>query len=229
MRRAVWVLVGIAALAAVWTWVPSAVVQRQVAVALRGRLESAGSVTVRARATLAGLARQRVNRIEIDARGARVGEVAAERLTATLEGVSFHRGPGGVVVVTRIDSGAAQIEITQADLERYLRDRHVENPSVNIDETGVVATGGMRIGPVQATARLRGQFFAVDDRDVYFRVASLDVSGADVPPSLAETVLAVAGRPILSVRDLPVPVRIDRIDSTTGRVVIRARIGTPAP
>ncbi len=229
MRRALWVLVGIAALAAVWTWVPSAVVQRQVAAVLRDRLEPVGSVTVRARATLAGLARGRINRIEIDARGARVGEVTAERLAATLEGLSFRRGPGGVVVITAVDSGMARIEITQADLERYLRDRRVESPSVSIGETGVEATGGMRIGPIQATARLRGQFFAVDDRDVYFRVASLDVSGADIPPSLAETVLAVAGRPVLSVRDLPVPVRIDRIDSTTGRVVIHARIGTPAP
>ncbi len=99
MRRSVWVLVGIAVLAAAWTWVPSAVVQRQVAVALRGRLESAGSVTVRARATLTGLVRRRINWIEIDARGVRLGDLAAERLTATLEGVSFRRGPGGVGVV----------------------------------------------------------------------------------------------------------------------------------
>ncbi len=229
MRRAVWVLVWIAVLAAVWTWVPSAVVQHQVAAAFRSRMESAGSVTVRARATLVGLVRGRVNRIEVDARGAPLGDLTADRLTATLEGVSFQRGGGGAVIISAIDAGAAQIEITQADLERYLRDRHVENPSVSIDGTGVTATGGMRIGPVQATARLRGQFFAVDDRDVYFRVTSLDVSGTDVPPPLAETVLAMAGRPILSMRDLPVPVRIDRIDSTSGRVVIHARIGTPAP
>ncbi len=229
MRRAVWVLVGIAALAVLWVWAPSALVQRQVATVLRARLDATGTVTVRARTTLVGLLRGQVDRLDIDARGARLGDLTADRLTASLQGIAFHRGRDGAVVITSVQSGAAEIRITQGDLERYLRARGVDTPSVTIDATGVTATGGMRAGPILATARLRGQFYAVDERDLYFRVASLDVSGMDVPQPLANTILAVAVKPVASVRTLPMPVRIDRIDSGPGRVTIHARVEVSAP
>jgi len=229
MRRVFWLLVVIAALAVLWSWVPSLAVERQIAAVLRARLEASGPVTVRARTTLVALAQERVERIDIEARGVRLGDLVADRLTAKLEGVAFRRAPDGVVVVTNIQAGAAEIEITEDDLERYLGARGVDNPSVHIDKTGVSATGGMRVGPVLATARLRGQFYAVDGRDLYFRVTSLEVSGVDVPRALAETVLAVAAQPVVSVRHLPVSIRIDRIDAEAGRVVVHARAEMPAP
>ncbi len=229
MRRVFWLLVVIAVLAALWAWVPSLVVERQIAAVLRARLEASGPVTVRARTTLAALAQKRIERIDIEARGVRLGDLAADRLTAVLEGVAFRRAPDGVVVIASIRAGSAEIEITEDDLERYLSARGVDTPSVHIDRTAVTATGGMRVGPVLATARLRGQFYTADGRDLYFRVASLDVSGMDVPRALADTVLAIAAQPVVSVRHLPVPVRIDRIDAEAGRVVVHARAEAPAP
>jgi hypothetical protein len=229
MQRAVWVLVGIVVAAALWTWVPSALVQRQVAAVLQDRLSAEGAIRVRARTTLIGLVQGRVARLDIDASGVHLGDLTADRLTAGLRGIAFHRGSDGSLVLASVQSGAAEMAIASRDLEKYLGARGVENPSVRIDATGITATGGIRAGPVLANARLQGQFYAVDERDLYFRVSSLDVSGMDLPQSLANTLLSAAVKPVASVRSLPVPLRIDRIGSVPGWVIIHARVEVPAP
>jgi hypothetical protein len=76
-----------------------------------------------------------------------------------------------------------------------------------------------------AAARLKGQFVVVQDVDLLLRVESLDVSGLTVPGHLMTAILGGADHPIISLRRLPVPVVIDRVTTTPGRVVVTARVG----
>lgn len=233
MRRAIWILVGIAALIALlvvlWTWIPSIIVQQRVASALRARLQPAGTVAVRARTNALMFIRGRVDRLAIDASGVRLGDVTAERLTARLRGAVLRSGARDGDMFVSVESGSARVEISQAGIEQFLRTRGVENPSVTIDEAGVTATGGVRVGPLLATARLRGQFQAANATDIYFRVTSLDLSGVNVSGSLATTALNLASQPVVSLRGFPVPVTIDRIVSRPGSIEVRARAGRPSP
>lgn len=223
MRRLGWILLGLIVVAALWLWVPSIIAERRIAAALRPHLEPGGSVTVRARTTAVAFLRGRIDRLHVEARAIRLGDMSAERMTVTLSGVELARSPAGGGTVGRARSGEAVIEIGRGDLERFLRARGVEDPVVTIDATGVAASGMVRVGAVTAAARVRGQFHASSGRDLRFRVTSFEVSGVEIPPALAGTVLGVV-QPNVSLGELPIPLTVDRVTSGEGRVVVHARI-----
>lgn len=224
MRRAVWLLVGIAALAALWSWVPSAFVRHQAAASIRAQLGSPGQLTIRARTTAWSLARGRVDHLEIEARDLSLGKASARRFRASLVGAEM-AGPGqGGAAVRSVESGSAELEVGQPDLERLLAAHGVVGPTVTIDADGITATGTVHAGPFAGPARVRGQFYAVSGTDLHFRVTSLVVNGTELPTALANAALAVASQPILSLRGLPVPVQIERVISETGRVVVFAQV-----
>lgn len=224
MRRAVWLLIGIAALAALWSWVPSAFVRHQVAASIHPQLGPPGQLTVRARTTAWSLARGRVDHLDIEARDLSLGQVSARRFRASMAGVeTAGSGPGGAAIRS-VESGSAELEIGQPDLERLLADHGIVGPVVTIDADGFTAMGLLRAGPFAGPARVRGQFYAVSGTDLHFRVTSLAVNGTELPPALANAALAVASQPILSLRGLPVPVQIERVISETGRVVVFAQV-----
>jgi hypothetical protein len=131
---------------------------------------------------------------------------------------------GGRVELAGVGGGEAALTITQADLERLLRLRGVQRPAVTIDESGVRATGEIAAGPLTAEARLRGQFYAVDRTDLYFRVDAFDMGGMEIPSPLMTAILGVSARPIVSLRGLPVPMVVERITSGPREVVVAARI-----
>jgi hypothetical protein len=224
MRGLLWGIAAAALAIGAWTVVPSAVVQRQLDLALRERLQPAGRLEVRARATALGLLRGQVARATVAAAGVRTGEITAERLTAEFRGLRFARTQQDVLDVTGVDSGAVELHVTRADLEAYLTRRGVENPSVAIDEAGVTVSGTLRAGPVAAPVRLTGQFVVAGETDLLFSVASVDVGGLNVPGQLVTALLGASEHPIISLRRLPVRVVIDRVASSAGRVVLTAHV-----
>jgi hypothetical protein len=228
VRRAAWILIGLVVAAALSVWVPSRIAERQVAAALRPHLEPTGSVQVRARTTAPAVVRGRIDRLHVEARAIRLGDLSAERLTATLVGVTLTRSSTNGRVIGQARNGDLTVEIGRGDLERFLRARGVENPVVTIDATGVMATGLVRAGALEVTARVRGQFYAASRRDLRFRVASIEVSGVELPPALAGTVLALV-QPAVSLDGLPFPIAIDRVTSSDGRVVVHARVEGSGP
>lgn len=224
MRRAVWLLIGIAALAALWSWVPSVLVRHQLVASIRAQLGTPGQLAIRARTTAWSLARGRVDRLEIEARNLSLGQLTARRFRAEMAGVEMAGSGQGSWAIRSVESGGAELEIGQPDLERLLAARGVGDPAATIDADGITATGMLRAGPVAGPARVSGQFYAVSGTDLHFRVTSLAVNGMELPPALANAVLAVASQPILSLRGLPVPVQIERVISEAGRVVVYARV-----
>lgn len=221
MRWTPWVLL-VALIVAIVAWVPARIVERQIAAALKPHLEPEGTVAVWARATARGLMRGYVARVHVEAKAIRVGDMAAQRLDATLLGIDLVRTPSGDRTIGRVRGGDATIEFGRADLERFLRSRGVDHPTVAIDASGVIAEGTVRAGGVVLRARVRGQFYAAGS-DLRFRVTSLEVSGMDVPAALAETVVG-AVRPAVSLRELPFPMVVDQVTSGDGRVVVHARV-----
>lgn len=224
MRRAVLLLGGALGLAAAWVWLPSALVQGPLERSLAAALQARGPVSVRLATTPLELVAGRIARLDVTAAGVRVGDVTASRLVASLRGVTTRRAGTGLELAA-VSGGTMQVELTAADLEAYLAARGVELASVRIREDGIEASGTVRAGPVLAAARLRGQFYVVDHRDVYFRIDALDLSGLDIPPAAATAMLAMAGRPVASLRGLPVPARVERISAREGRLIVDGRVG----
>jgi hypothetical protein len=224
MGRAAWLIAGAVLVAVVWALVPSLIVQRQLTAMLRQRLQATG-VSVRARATVPGLLRGHVNRLDVSASRMRVGELTAEVFGATIMGLQLHRGPGGAVEIASVQSGTARLEVTQENLTEFLTRRAVQDPKVAIDETGVTATGNIQAGPVLAPAKIRGRFGVVDRTELHFQVESLELGGVSVAGSLATAFLGTAERPLISLRELPVPVVVESVSHTPGRVVVHARMG----
>jgi hypothetical protein len=205
--------------------IPARIVERQIAGALHPLLEPGGTVTVRARVSPLGLIRGYLGRVRVTARGIRVGSLTSQRLDAKetmLIGVDLIQTSGGDRAVGRVRGGRGVIEFGRADLEQFLRKRGVENPVVGIDASGVTAEGMATVGGAAVRARIRGQFVAAG-ADLLFRVTSLEVSGVDVPPMIAQTALGLV-QPAVSFRDLPFPLAIERVTSEDGRVVVRALV-----
>lgn len=224
MRRAV-LLLGVAlGLAAAWVWLPSALLRGALERSLTAALQARGPVSVRPVTSPLEVVRGRIARLDVTAAGVRVGDVTASRLVASFRGVTTRRAGAGLEVAA-VTAGTVQVELTAADLEAYLTARGVEHASVRIGEEGIEASGSVRAGPVLAAARVRGQFYVVDHRDVYFRIDALDLSGMDLPPAAATAMLAVAGRPVATLRGLPVPARVERITARDGRLIVDGRVG----
>lgn len=224
MGRRGWLLAGlVVAVAAgvLGVWVPSMLAERQVAEALRPHIDPAGSLSVRARTTALDYPQGRIRRLDIDARGLKIGDLTAEGFRASMKGVTLGQSASGAVSV-RARAGRLTVTIGPEDLKRFLGTRGVQNPEVAIDATGVKASGMIRAGAVEVTARLQGQFQG-SGRDIRFRVTSLDVGGVELPPAVAGTVFAMI-QPSLSLDALPFAAEVDRISTDTGRVVVTARV-----
>lgn len=223
MRGRAWLLIGLAvAVGALAVWVPSRLAERQLAQVLRPLVEPAGSLWVRARTTAFAYLFGRINRLDLDARGIRLGDLTAERLRASLTGVTLSRSPADGRLLVGARAGDLTVTIGGEDVERFLRARGVQSPAVTIDAAGVTATGMVRAGALEVTARVSGQFVA-SGRDLRFRVTSLDVGGVELPPAVAGTIFGMI-QPSVSLDTLPFPLAIDRISTGDGRVVVAARV-----
>jgi hypothetical protein len=228
MRRALWVAVAIIAAALVWTVVPSVLVTLRVREAVRAQLQPTGPLAVRARTTLAGMLGGRARAIDIDATGARLGDVAAQRLRVRLRGVRIREGGDGRLT-TDVEAGSAEVEVSGADLEQLLRSRGVSQPSVAITADGIAISGDVQVGPVLAKTQLRGQFYVVGTTDVHFRITALTMSGIDVPAAIATAALGLTTTPVVSLKGLPVAVVIDRVEMQAGKAMLYARAGGAVP
>jgi hypothetical protein len=222
MRRALWILIAAAVGIAAAIVIPARAVERQITAAIQPLLEPGGTVTVRARASPLGLARGYLSRVRVTAHAIRIGALTAQRLDASLSGVDLVKTASGDRALGRVRGGGAVIEFGRGDLERFLRTRGVDTPEVTIDEAGVSAEGVVTVGGAAVRARVRGQFYSAGP-DLLFRIASLQVSGVDVPPAIVQTAMGLV-RPAVSLRDLPFPMVIDRVTSEPGRVIVRARV-----
>jgi hypothetical protein len=174
-----------------------------------------------------GLLRGRVDHLDLEAAGVRLGDLVAGRFAAELRGVTLRRARGAWTV--RVRDGTAIVEIGQANLEEYLRERGIEQPSVRIDASGIEAAGGVRMGPVATTARVRGHLYTAGGRDLHFRPSSLHLGGTEVPAGMAGAVFATAGRPVATLGGLPIQLMIERVYTEPGKVIVRARIGETVP
>jgi hypothetical protein len=230
MRRTGWItLVLVAAILGVLLWVPSWLASRQFAEVLRPYVQQNGSLRVNAWTTPLGYLRGEIRRLNVDAREIKLGDLTADRLRASLSGVRLTRArssPSQPPVRAR--SGQITAEVAADDLERFLRGRDVRNPVVKIDPSGVAASGHVRAGAVEVETHVRGQFDVSSSRDLRFRVTSLQVSGVEVPPAVAGTIVA-AVQPAISLQGLPFPLAIDRVSTTEGRIIIQARVVETPP
>ncbi len=214
---------GLAALVlALLVWVPSRSAAGAVGGALLESMGGTGSVSVRARATALGMSRGVVGYVEVVATRVPLGDLVAARVRLTSRNLRLSRGQGGKVEVTGAEVVTAQVEIDSRDLEQLLLSKGVESPEVKVGKDGITAAGVIRMGPVNTTARLRGSVHEVGGTDLFFRIQSIEVGGVQLPPDVTRAAVALAGEPVLSLRDLPLPIAIERVAYGEGRLTIHA-------
>jgi DUF2993 family protein len=228
MRRFIWVALAIVVAALAWSVVPSALLTRRVRNAVQTEVQPTGPLSVSVRTTLPAMLRRRAQTVEIEAAGARLGDVTADHLRVHLRGVRLRDGEGGRLTAD-VDAGTVDVEVSAANLEQFLRSRGVDHPTVSMTTSGIAVSGDVHVGPVQAKAQMEGQFYVVGTTDVHFRITSLSMSGVEVPPTLATAVLGLTTTPLLSLGRLPVKVSIDRIEMRPGKTVLHARAGDSRP
>jgi hypothetical protein len=214
------VLLGIAAAGVVTVWLPSTLLARQVAAAVRLHLATGGTVRVTARATAWGLAAGRVDRIDVTATDVRLGELVARRVTARLRDVRAARD-GRAWRIVQVASGQTEVEIGAEALQQVLASRGVQRAQVAIGPGAVAATGELRVGVVLLPLSVRVQPYSATGRDLRFRVVALAVGGAGVPSALADAVLAAAQPPV-TFHGLPWPLRVTRVETSAGAIRIVA-------
>ncbi len=214
---------GLAALVlALLVWVPSRSAAGAVGGALLESMGGTGLVSVRARATALGMSRGVVGYVEVVATRVPLGDLVAARVRLTSRNLRLSRGQGGKVEVTGAEVVTAQVEIDPRDLEQLLLSKGVESPEVKVGKDGITAAGVIRMGPVNTTARLRGSVHEVGGTDLFFRIQSIEVGGVQLPPDVTRAAVALAGEPVLSLRDLPLPIAIERVAYGEGRLTIHA-------
>lgn len=201
---------------------------------LSWRLEAAiarslpGSPPVRANVTgvPTALVGGRFQRIDIEVRSATVGEVPVSRMTLRLNGVVLDTSRlimDGALVISHIEGGRGEVEITEEDLKRFLVEKKdVRNPTVSFTPNRVTVEADVRVLGADLRVRLEGSLVVSSPTTVDLRLHALSIGTFSVAGDLGNT-LAAAVNPVVRLQGLPVPARIESvvIEKEIARVVLR--------
>lgn len=199
------------------------------------RLEAAlarslqGRPAVAVRTTPAGALTGRLRQVRADVRGAVVNRIPVDRLRVDLRGVEVDASRLYLrrqFVLRAVASGEGEVVLTQADLQRLLREtKGVSAAAVTLDDGMVTVEGDVRLEgfarELPLHVRLEGRLVATGPTTVGLHVRTLTLSGLVVPGEFGNALVG-AINPLLDLRDLPVPARITdvRVDDGAARIAV---------
>lgn len=183
----------------------------------------ARDASVRVVAGPLGIARGRLARLSLRARGATVAGASVDEITLDLRGVAIdrRRAFAGDLVLQGTDRGTAALVVGEQSLRTYLMDgRGMRNADVRMDDGAVTITGQIMFLNALVDVTLRAGLIILDGTSLVLDVQQLRVSGLDVPRELGNA-LAVSINPILTAPLQPLPLRLTgvTVDGGTARIV----------
>ncbi len=213
----------LAAVLVVWFGIP-AYLQWRLEAALRRALPAETiSVGVRGRpdAVLAG----HFARLTLDIRRAQVDGLPVERFTADFSSVEIDRQglfEGGELKIRHIGAGQASLVLTEEGLQRYLEEaKGIKGARVRLADGLISVEGTVMLLQYEIRATMRGRFIVQHSREVVLQVESLSISGVALPPDIANT-LVTPMNPLLTVDQLPVPLRLQAVAIEHGQLTLTA-------
>jgi hypothetical protein len=168
---------------------------------------------------LFSLAAGRFSTIDLAATDARARGVNAAKLQLQLHDVRVPRevllGEPGRITVERADG---RIELTEAEVNRLLAD-HLQGGRLAVDEDGVrIQVRVQLLGQVLVTGRLGAR-----DGAVTFRPQEVRLGDGGDPIGAGEELLAEQFTFEVPLPELPAGVRLERVDTRPGTVVLSGR------
>jgi LmeA-like phospholipid-binding len=165
------------------------------------------------------LATGRFSTIDVAATDARARGVNAARLQLTLHGVRVPRevmlGEGGQVTVERADG---TIELTEAEVNRLLADR-LQGGALDIKDDGVEVTADLALA---GQALVKGKLGARDG-EVTFTPDEIRLGDQGRLDPATEDLLSDRFTFQVPLPELPAGVRLERVDTRPGTVVLSGR------
>ena len=165
------------------------------------------------------LATGRFSTIDVAATDAKAKGVNAAQLQLTLHGVRVPRevmlGEGGRVTVERADG---TLELTEAEVNRLLADR-LEGGALELKDDGVEVSADLAlVGQVQLKGKLGAR-----DGAVTFTPDEIRLGGRGRLDPAAENLLSDRFTFRVPLPELPAGVRLERVDTRPGAVVLSGR------
>jgi hypothetical protein len=208
--------------------VAPALVAWRVEAAIAQELPGTASVDVRVRTAPWRLIRGTLDRVEVEARRALLGEIIADQLSVRLRDVQLDLSRlmlERTLAVARVGDGEGMVVLGHEDVARFLvTARGVGRAVVTLAGGVVTIEGDVRVGTVDLRARLEGRLVVSSPTTVDLHVQTLTVSGVEIPEEIGR-VLVSGLNPLITLRGIPLPVRIESVAADEGQVRIHVRVG----
>jgi len=185
----------------------------------------ARDASVRVVAGPVGIARGRLARLSLRARGAMLDGTSVDEVTLDLRGVTIDPGRAfrGDLVLRHVEAGTAALAVGEESLRRSLASHGFRNPEVRMAEGVITITGQVTVLSAFVDVVLRAGLVVRDGRHLTLDVQELRVSGLEVPREVGNA-LAASINPILTAPREPVPLRLTGVTVSGGAARIAALV-----
>ncbi len=204
------------------------VVAWRVEAAIAENFPGTTDVDVRVRTAPWRLIRGTLDSVEVEARRALLGEIIADQLSVRLRDVQLDLSRlmlERTLAVARVGDGEGMVVLGHEDVARFLATaRGVGRPVVTLAGGVVTIEGDVRVGTVDLRARLEGRLVVSSPTTVDIRVQTLTVSGIEIPEEIGRMLVGNLN-PLITLRGIPLPVRIESVAADEGQVRIHVRVG----
>lgn len=165
----------------------------------------------------------RYPQVTIVAHRASADGVVLDELSAQLQDVQLdpvRAAALGQFLVRSIGSGQVTLRLLQEDVQRAVENRSSAT-GVSVRLGGDVVRVAGTVPVLDVRAEVSGRLIVRGAREVVLDVATMELVGVSVPPSVANVLISPLN-PLLTVDSLPVPVRLTSVEVKEGSAVVTA-------
>lgn len=167
----------------------------------------------------------RFTRMMLEVRGTRLNRLPVQELRAEFTDIEIDSQRvlrRGELAIRRIGSGRATLVVSEEGLQHYVAET-TGSPGVRVRlADGMVMVGGkITVLEVPVDVTMGGRLMIQDGRRVVLHLETLAVSGLVLPPDVANAMMASIN-PLLTVDELPIPVRLREVQVDDGRLTVIA-------
>jgi hypothetical protein len=167
----------------------------------------------------------RIRRIEIDGWNVLAGhQIELESLHLEAHNLHYEPPPDETLSV---GESSLVIQLTEQALNDYLRRQNPDAPTgISLEAGTVTINGSLMLLGVPTPLVTSGHLEIVDHTKLMYRADTVRLTGEPIPgigPAYVESHL----NPLLDIRRLRVPLRLDDVETQPGRLVVRGSISLP--
>jgi len=221
-RGFIYLLLAAVALGTIWTVVIPGLVRWRLAAALSQSV-SAERIKVGVGGLPDAMIKGRVAWLGLEIHRGKVGGLIIEALNAEFYHVELDNlFSGGTIAVRHIGGGRASLVLTEEGIRRYLEQAQgIKSARVRLADGLMTLEATIPVLAQEFRATMQGRFVILEGRRLNLHVETLSVSGIPLPSEVANILLAPLN-PLLSVEQLPLPIRLQTVAIEQGQLTLTA-------